>query len=267
MSRTLLILAGALVVAGIAVFYVYTDTYVREQTGGARVLVVTAARDIPFGQPMQATWLTTEELPSSYVEDRHLRASEIRRLIGVPLAQSVRSGEAILRTDLSTLSDQQRTLSTTVPEGMRAVSLDVRPSSSFVGLLRPGDRVDVLLVVGDPRRPGSGQSVVVSQNLLVLSVGRALEWNANEPGDQRLAHTSQVSLECGLADAQRLALARRQGEMRLLLRNPNDVSSIRAPPVVSEAALLDRGHRAAWLRRFALVEAPGEGAPASTATP
>src|SRR5688500_13333475 len=102
MNRTLLILAGALIVGGAAVFYLYMESYIREETGGARVLVLVAATDIPFGQPMQAAWLALDELPQQYVEERHLRASDLRRLVGVPLAQSVRAGEAILRTDLLT---------------------------------------------------------------------------------------------------------------------------------------------------------------------
>lgn len=267
MNRTLLILASALVLGGIAVFYLYTEAYVRDETGGMRVLVVTAAEDIPFGEPMQAEWLTLQELPQSYVEDRHLRASDLRRLIGVPLAQSVRAGEAILRTDLSSLSDQQRTLSGEIPQGKRAVSIFCQPESSFAGLLRPGDRVDVLLTVGDHRVPDSGQTVVLAQNILVVSVGTGTvrDWD-DDRHRAREDPTAQVSLEVGLEDAQRLVLARGQGQLRLLLRNPNDVSVVTPSPEVREAQLADPVRRADWLRRFALVERPAPPAPAPDAT-
>lgn len=257
MNRTLLILSGALIAGGIAFFYLYSDAYVREETGGARVLVVTAARDIQFGEPMQSTWLTVKELPQSYVEDRHIRISDLRGLVGVPLAQSVRAGEAVLRTDLSSVSDQQRTLSGDIPQGKRAISIDAQPESSHAGLLRPGDRVDVLLTVGDHRVPDSGRTVVVAQNLLVLSVGRAVqwEWDTDRESTQQ-AFTAQVNLEVGLEDAQRLALSRREGRLRILLRNPNDVSALEAPPEVREPHLRDALERADWLRRFALVQRP-----------
>lgn len=265
MNRTLLILAGSLIVAGIAVFYVYVETYTQEETGGVPVAVVVAAADIPFGQPMQASWLTVEELPSSYVEDRHLRATELRRLIGVRLAQSVRAGEAVLRTDLSSLSDQRRTLSTTIPEGMRAVGLDVRPEQSFSGLLRPGDRVDVVLVVGDMRHPEQGRSVVVAQNVLVLSFGQRMNRQARNSDEARArsgGHSAHVSLQCDLDTAQRLTLARQQGQMKILLRNANDGSRVEAPPDIREAFLRDRARRASWLRRFALAEQPELAPPA-----
>ncbi len=263
MNRTLLILSGALVLGGIAVFYLYTEAFVRDETGGPRVLVVTAGLDIPFGMPMQAEWLTLEPLPEAYVEERHVRASELRRLVGVPLSQSVHAGEAILRTDLSVLSDQQRTLSAEIPPGKRAVSIFCQPESSFSGMLRPGDRVDALLTVGDHREPGSGHTVVLAQNLLVLSVGIGTQRNWDDSRNRaRTDPTAQVSLEVAPQDAQRLVLARGEGQVRLLLRNPNDVTTLDDPPEIAEAQLFDAARRADWLRRFALVERPAPAADA-----
>lgn len=270
MNRTLLILAGALIAAGIVFFYVYSDTYIEEETGGVRVLIVVAAQDIGFGVPIQATWLGLEELPQSYVEDRHLRAADMRQLIGLPLAQSVRSGEAILRTDLSVISDQQRTLSADIPHGMRALAIAAQQESAHAGLLRPGDRVDVLLIVGDHRIPDSGRTVVVAQNLLVLSFGRETESTFDESRNVPTTFfTAQVSLEVDLEDAQRLTLARREGQMRVLLRNPNDATEIENPPEIFERELIVPANRQAWLRRFALVQAPAppELAPDPTAPP
>lgn len=268
MNRTLLILSGALILGGIAMFYIYVEAFIRDETGGQRVLVLTAAADIPFGEPMRPEWLTVSELPQSYVEERHLRASDLRRLIGVPLAQSVRAGEAILRTDLSSLSAQQRTLSGEIPRGKRAVSIHARPESSFAGLLRPGDRVDVLLTVGNPRIPGSGRMVVLAQNLLVLSVGRGIErtWD-DDRNRPRQDPSMQVSLEVALEQAQHLTHAHGRGSLRLLLRNPNDVSMVLPPPEVLEASLADPLRRADWLRRFALVQRPELPPPAEPVEP
>lgn len=262
MNRTLLILAGALIAAGIAFFYLYSDAYIEEETGGARVMIVVAAVDIEFGVPMQVAWLQLEPLPQAYVEDRHMRAADLRQLIGVPLAQSVRTGEAILRTDLSAVSDQQRTLSADIPHGMRALSITAQRESSHGGLLRPGDRVDVMLIVGDHRVPDSGRAMVIAQNLLVLSVGHTLEsgWDDSRNMPTNF-FTAQVSLEVNLLDAQRLTLARRQGHVRILLRNPNDASVVDDPPEVFERGLLLPANRQAWLRRFALVQVPAAPAP------
>jgi pilus assembly protein CpaB len=255
MNRTMLILSGALLVAGIALFYVYSATFMRDETGGQRMHVIAAAVDIPFGQPIRAEWLTTKEIPESYVEERHIMASDLRSLIGVVLAQSVRSGEAILRTDLSSLSDQQRTLSGEIPAGRRAISVRARPESSFAGLLRPGDRVDMLVTVGDYRVENSGRCVVVAQNLLVLAVGRELEITYDNDREQpRGDWTTQLSLEVTPDVAQRIAVADEQGDMRVLLRNPNDASRVEDPPEIDENALVNFDLRQDWLRRFALAQ-------------
>lgn len=254
MNRTLLLVAGALLVSSVAFFYVYAETYIREETGGPRIPVVTAAVDIPFGEALQPGWLTVKELPLAYVEDRHLPATEMRGLVGVPLAQTVRAGEAITRSDVSSLSHQRRTLSGEVPAGRRAISVLARPESSFAGLLRPGDRVDVLMTVANPRQPSTGRTVVVAQNLLVLSVGFTLRSEFDdERGRARNEWASQVSLEVGLEDAQRLTLARAEGQIRLLMRNPNDATAVSDPDELRHAHLFDADRRQRWARRFALV--------------
>jgi len=123
MNRNMLAAAGALIFGGLFLFfYVYTTAYTETETGGAPVEVLVALEDIPLGEPVRAEWVTTRELPQTYVEDRHLMAATLRELIGLPLAQSVHAGECILRTDLSPLSDARRTLSGSIPSGLRAMT-------------------------------------------------------------------------------------------------------------------------------------------------
>lgn len=258
--RTKLILAGALIVAGGVLFTFYQDTYIVEETGGPRVLVVAATRDIPFGEPVQGAWLTTKELPARYVEERHLRAASLRSLIGLPLARSVRSGEAVLRTDLSSQSGQQRALSTDIPTGRRATPIRIRGTSSLPHLLKPGDRVDAVLVATDASSRALKRSVVIAQHLLILSVGQTLRDSDDETSGQQTnpSRGTLVNVECDLEEAQRLALAERQGRVRLVLRNPNDASRVEDAPDLRTATLLDRGRRASWLRRFGLASATAD---------
>jgi Flp pilus assembly protein CpaB len=99
--------------------------------------------------------------------------------------------------------------------------------------------------------------VIVAQNLLVLSMNQGTRWEFDDSRHRPEQHaTAQVSLEVGLDEAQRLVLARGQGTMRLLLRNPSDATEVQNPPEITEAQLMDPARRADWLRRFALVERP-----------
>jgi len=226
MKRTPLLASVALIVGGIIVMFLYQEQYRIERSGGLPVDVVIAAQDIAFGEPVRAEWLATRSLPADYVEDRHILANRIRDLIGLPLAQSVRAGEAIMRTDLSPLSDQQRTLSGEIPQGSRAITLLATQTSAFNGLLRPGDHVDVILTIGDPLRSEGWHNVLLLENVAVLAVGRRLHEEETDEGRRgyRLGQTTSVTLEVTFQQGALVTQAQQDGRIQLTLRNGNDLS-------------------------------------------
>ncbi len=276
MSRTLLLASAALLVAGLVAFGVYQQEFVANETGGARIEIVVAAVDIQLGQPVLQDWLTTAEVPQSYVEERHIPARDMRDLIGLPLAQSVRAGEAILRTDLSTLSDARRTLSGSIPAGLRAVTIAARPTSTFGGLLRPGDRVDVTLQVGRREFRETWRSVMVLENVLVLAVGQQFEVRdaeaARQTGTPAFRMATNVTLQVSPEQAGLLSVARQAqgGEMVLLLRNPNDIAENPEAVDLVAADFADATRRARFLRRSVVARDPAPAVPpdaAPTPTP
>ncbi|MDW8247501.1 MAG: Flp pilus assembly protein CpaB [Sandaracinaceae bacterium] len=230
-----LIISLLLLLGGTATIYLYQSKFVYEKTGGAFVEIVVATRDIPLGEPIRAEWVGTRSIPAKYVEERHILVGSIRDLIGIPLAQSVRSGEAILRTDLSPLSDHQRTLSAVIPTGSRAVVVEASATSLFNGLLKPGDRVDVLLTVGDLTDRFKWRTSLLLQNVLVLAVGRQLHEERLEEGDRgyRLGQARSVTLQVTFEEGALLAHAQEHGRIQLVLRNPSDSAEIRSPTEIT----------------------------------
>jgi pilus assembly protein CpaB len=219
MTRNFLLIAAALVAVGILVVTLYRGKFIEERAGGEPISVVVARQTIPFGEPVRLEWLTTRILPSDYVEDRHIDENRLRDLVGLPLAQTVRAGESIMSTDLSELSNYRRTLSGEIPSGSRAITLQVPFQSSFSGLLRPGDRVDAVLLAGPPDSNDFTASVVL-QNALVLAIGQTIARQLeNESSSTRVR---AVTLQIGVNDGQRLAHARREGRIQFLLRNGSD---------------------------------------------
>jgi pilus assembly protein CpaB len=252
MNRNLLATSGALVVGGLFLFFgVYTVQFLASpETGGAPIQIIVALEDIPLGEPVRAEWITTRDLPQSYVEDRHMLAADMRELIGLPLAQSVHAGEAILRTDLSPLSDMRRTLSGTIPAGQRAMTIQAFQTALFGGLLRPGDHVDVLVSVGDPAIPNMGRTAVVLENVMVLAVGQEVHVDGPdqpqtvaEAQDRqvRMGQASNVTLRVSMEQSGLLAQARQQGAVFLVLRSPGDETVSTAgypdvgPPDITDA--------------------------------
>jgi pilus assembly protein CpaB len=272
MKRTPLMASVALVLAGFVVMYLYQEQYRVERSGGRPIDVVMAAQDIPFGEPVRAEWLATKSLPQDYVEDRHILANRIRDLIGLPLAQSVRAGETIMRTDLSALSDQQRTLSGEIPQGSRAITILATQTSAFNGLLRPGDHVDVILTIGDPMRASGWRNALLLENVAVLAIGRMLHEEETDEGRRgyRLGQTTSVTLEVTFAQGALITQAQQEGRIQLTLRNGSDVTERGTRFELQAADIEVQERRERFLfrgpRRLPfIVDPPPEGA-AATAT-
>lgn len=253
MNRTLLILAGALFFGGFFVVHLYREAFIANETGGTPIPVLVAFIDIPIGVPVRDEWLTTREIPEAYVEDRHLTADMRREIVGLPLAQSVNEGEALLRSDLSQLSDARDTLASAVPPGMRALTLPTTRSSTHVGLLQPGDRVDVLLSVGEFGNPQAGRGVVVLENILVLAYGQEVHRERNESTGETSSSvetSTNVTLQVSVDQGALLTQARQPSTyIQLVLRNPNDtlVSATRVPDIGWDD-MMDITRRARFLR-------------------
>jgi pilus assembly protein CpaB len=269
MNRTLLLASACLLVGGFVVFGLYQQAYVEESAGGPPVEVLVAAIDIQLGQPVRQEWLTTRELPQSYVEERHLPASAARDLVGFPLAQAVHAGEAILRTDLSTLTDARRTLSGSIPAGMRAATVTTTATSTFGGLLRPGDRVDVALSVGGREQQSTWRGVLVLENLLVLAVGQEFEVRESDSQEQqvRMGRATNVTLQVTIQQGQMLTMARQRGRISLLLRNPNDIEISGEHPDLFAADILEATRRVRFLRRTAPIARADTAPAAGTVAP
>jgi pilus assembly protein CpaB len=110
---------------------------------------------------------------------------------------------------------------------MRAVSVRVNEVISVAGFVTAGTRVDVLLT-GSPNG-GEQQTTTVLQNVAVLASGRTLERTST--GEAQ--NTAVITLEVTPEDAQRLALASKQGTIQLALRNPLDTKQDDVPAALS----------------------------------
>jgi pilus assembly protein CpaB len=194
--------------------------------------------------------LAVRDLPTAYVESRHIRASDLKKVIGQRVTDGLKANEALLATDVAQFSERKQ-LSGLVANGMRAISIEGR-AADFDGLLRPGDRVDVLLSIGGG---DSGSSTLtLLQNILVLSVGGTTE--RSDPNARTYTRGATVTLSSTLEQAQVLTEALRRGKLTLTLRNTDDITLVEG---ITETSGKDLGSRNSPLGRAA--------APASTHTP
>jgi pilus assembly protein CpaB len=255
-TRKAIIAAAISGVAGLVMLLLYMQRFEQEASGGPPVQVLVATRDIPLGAAISQDMLGLRPLPQSYVEDRHIPASEAQRIIGVRVTSGVRGGESLMWTDLATTSDQGRDLSALVRNGMRAITNRADVSATFGGLLRAGDRVDALLTVERDTR--DHVTIPLLQNLLVLASGRDTGAPVR-PGERRRSSSStvnQVTLSVTLEQAAVLALAQEQGHVTLALRNPDDIAVVENAPETTTADIIEPTRRAQIQRRAPEPEAP-----------
>jgi pilus assembly protein CpaB len=210
-DRRALVAASVVGCLGFVGLEIYERRLVLETSGGEPVPVVVVASDVPEGTVLARPLLGVRALPASYVEERHVRADDLGALLGAKLAVKLRASEAVLWTDLAAARREATELSSLVQPGMRAV---VVRAGTFDGLLRTGDRVDVLGAASP-----SPSDAALLQNLVVLAVGGAVfgEEGAHAGSEE------EVTLGGTVEQGKALAEIARAGSVSLALRGPYDV--------------------------------------------
>jgi pilus assembly protein CpaB len=205
---------------GFVLLAVYVRQFQRDATGGDPVELLAMRQDVAAGAPLTEQMLVAHTLPESYVEDRQVLATDLPRVLGVRASIGLEANQTLLWTDLATTSHDRSSFSSRIPKGMRAMSVAGVGRRAFGDLMRPGDRVDVLLTKAKPGTEVKVVTVPLLQNLLVLAVGNrfgATEQEGSSGG------SDSVALLVTIDQASLLAQARRDGTLSLVLRNEDDL--------------------------------------------
>ncbi|MFT5356391.1 MAG: pilus assembly protein CpaB [Polyangiales bacterium] len=236
------LLAGVFVaITGFVLLFFYMRRYEAEASGGAPVEILMVRQDLPLGQPVTAESLAIRQMPTAYVEDRHVRAADQDRILGIRAAHGLRANQALLWTDLATAVEGRRDLSELLRRGMRAITIQVDRRDALVTLLRPGDRVDLLYTGTRPGAEEDGQiTISLLQNILVLAVGQD---TGGQGVDQSTERQSDVSVGVTIEQAALLTHAMTSGDIELTLRNPTDIQIVEGLEDVTNSHLIEPAQR------------------------
>jgi pilus assembly protein CpaB len=222
---------AALASAGLG--HVYFQRLEAEVSGGPKTAVLVASEDVAVGTALTEQHLAVRDIPQAYVESRHVRASDAKKVLGARVAGGLKASEALLWTDLVTFSGEARALSGLVQKGLRAVAID-SGSSNFEGLLRPGDRVDVLFTTSG--KDDAASTMTLLQNLLVLSVGSSVARETE--GARSYGARASVTVGATVEQAQLLTQAKERGRLTLTLRNVDDIALVEGVPETTSKDLV-----------------------------
>ncbi len=245
-SRTGLLLAAILAaVTGVLVFALLQGNddggSVKNATTGGETTVVTAKQEIAARSEITDDMLQLTKVPSSAILGGAL--SDRSLVVGRVARQDIHKGGQLVTADLAT-EKQDLGLPFVVPQGMRGIALEVNKVIGAGGLLRPGDRVDIIGVIdvkytdlGTGRNYDQTQSFTMAQNIEVLAVEDKLlktvrsssdDSNKTTSTDQAVAdpEAKVVTLALAPQDAQNLLLADEKGIIRLSARPPGDTAIV-----------------------------------------
>ncbi|MGB8332662.1 MAG: Flp pilus assembly protein CpaB [Polyangiales bacterium] len=247
MNRMAMIAAVTVAAFGFALLAIYVRQFQREARGGDPVELLAMRQDVAAGTPLVEQMLVVRQLPENYVEDRQVLASDLPRVLGVRTSIGLDANQTLLWTDLATSPRDRSSLSNRIPRGMRAMNVVGVARRAFGNLMRPGDRVDVLLTKAKPGSDGAVVTIPLLQNILILAVGEsfaALEQDTSPLG------SDSVTLLVTIDQASLLAQARHDGILSLAVRNANDLEIDEGLRETDDSDVLEQEKRASRQRRL-----------------
>jgi pilus assembly protein CpaB len=219
-QKVIVIFGVALLVALALTWFLWAKTTAPKKE--AQVLAVAAARDLLPGTRIRKTdvkqvRIAQTALPKGAVLD-------VKAVLDRAVLYPINANEILTANKLASTAGVEG-IPAMIEPGMRAVTVPITEASGAAGLIQPRSRVDVLFT-----RTGSiaeASTVTLLQDVEVLSIGRA-----TAPGqtgtqvDPRAPRSTTATLLVTPEDARKLELAKNQGRISLVLRNPMDRSRL-----------------------------------------
>ncbi|MGE5373233.1 MAG: Flp pilus assembly protein CpaB [Solirubrobacterales bacterium] len=174
-----------------------------------------AAQLIPQNTAITVEMIKTERVPTAVKHPGEL--TDPKDIIGKIALVAIPQGEIIQANTVVKPGDPSQGFSYVIPEGKRAMTIEISDTNGVNGMLRGGNRVDLITTVSGQGEGGT-VALVVLQDIEVLAVG-ALPPGAVYQGQSNPA-AKTVTLCVSLSDALRLKAATSMGQVQLLLRSP-----------------------------------------------
>jgi len=223
-------------------------------TNDATVPVVVARGNIPVGTKITADMVEVKQIPATAAISDPV--SNLNDIVGQVSRFPVNSNEQFSRGRLIQ-APQAKSLSFSIPSGLRGVAVAVDKTTSPTALLAPGDFVDVVvsgkevdLSLGTSSLPATGAqtndfdaAVTLLQNVQVLSIETNFVDNG-VPYDSTVRGTpddktggTYVTLALTPDQAQLLWLASQKGKVTLTLRSFGDAQIANLTPIAEPVVI------------------------------
>jgi pilus assembly protein CpaB len=182
------------------------------------VNVVVAKSDLAVGDTLSGENFAVRQVPNQYTNADSVRPDDFSGLQGQRLAVAMKRGDTLLPAHVD--GQGAMVFSAMVKAGRRALTFEVDAVNSVSGMLRPGDRIDLVYSGKDNTAQAQDLTRVLLANVQVLATDQTLTRRDEQSGEERAFGT--ITLDLAPDEAQRVVVAKAAGRLTALLRNPDD---------------------------------------------
>lgn len=239
-NKKILLLAVVLALVTSFLIYSYLQGIKKSENNVEYTNVVVAVKTIEKRAEISSNDVKIEKVLKSYANAQ--ACTDINEVMGKRASDRIIQGEQILKDRL--IGEEKLLLSYAVPEGKRAVTINVNEATEVGDFIRPGDYVDILATFDKYEIEDNRQKIVyprtskvILQNILVLGMGQLQD----VPEGPRTELPKTVTLAVTLQEAERLALGEEMGVLKMALRRVGDHDIVLTQGVIREDLVTDRG--------------------------
>lgn len=238
--KAILPISMSVVIAATGTYFLYRWTQAQKSTQEVvmvdvqAVPVAVASVDLPWGtkltsEMVKMTPFLKESLPPGSFES----AAALKDRV---LVNSLKQGDPIVMHRLAPEDIRTGGVPAVLKPGKRALAVKGDKVIGISGFVNPGNRVDVLVTMRDPKRK-IDRTKMILQDIPVLATGTQIE--QNEKGEP--APVDIYTLEVTPKEAEKLALAAAEGKIQFALRNFIDMENVVTPgTTISETLSSDK---------------------------
>ena len=210
--------------AGVVAYSAIRRQEAKVREGWNLVPVVVAATDIAEGIVVTFDMISQRSVPEQFVTSSVVKPDSASYVVNQKVLVPLQAGDPLLWSQFETTQDAER-LSTKVQKKGRAITIEAGKIGSVGGWVRPNDHVDVIGTFRDPQT-NEQTAVTLLQNVIVLATGKITGTSNVNLIPEAQREYNNVSLLVIPEEAEILMLASELGDLRLSLRNEEDVDMI-----------------------------------------
>ncbi|HEX3011822.1 MAG TPA: Flp pilus assembly protein CpaB [Syntrophomonadaceae bacterium] len=212
-SRMILIIILALITSGL----VYNYLQGLQKTALDESNVVVACQKVTAGTRITSSMVRIAKMPLKYIHPGAVTVSSTA--VDKYAATDLYPDQVVLKEQL-TSARKSNEMKYKIPEGKRAMTIEISQVSGVAGYLKPGSRIDMIICFKPETGNDLTQSLTLLQNIEVLAVGSQVQ-KSNETSNK-----DNITLAVTPQEAQWVTLAENTGKIKLTLRPANDNNNV-----------------------------------------